>query len=34
MKNILFIGGSGQLGAKVISVFTPYHVVNIDFKPH
>jgi dihydropteridine reductase len=34
MKNVLFIGGSGQLGSKVLSLFSPYHVVNVDFRPH
>lgn len=34
MKNILCIGGSGQLGAKVVSLLSPFHVVNVDFKPH
>lgn len=34
MKNILCIGGSGQLGAKVVSHLSSYHVVNVDFKPH
>ena len=34
MKNILCIGGAGQLGTKVISTFQQHQVVNIDFKPH
>jgi dihydropteridine reductase len=34
MKNILCIGGAGQLGSKVISVFQKHKVVNVDFKPH
>lgn len=34
MKHVLFIGGSGQLGSRVLSIFSPYHVVNVDFKPH
>lgn len=34
MKNILCIGGSGQLGSKILNLFTPYNVVNVDFKPH
>lgn len=34
MKNILCIGGSGQLGSKVVSLFSPYNVVNVDLKPH
>jgi dihydropteridine reductase len=34
MKNVLFIGGSGQLGSKVLSLFYPYHVVNVDFRAH
>lgn len=34
MKNILCIGGAGQLGTKVISLFNKHHVVNVDFRPH
>lgn len=34
MKNVLFLGGSGQLGSKVLSLFSPYNVVNVDFRPH
>ena len=34
MKNILCIGGSGQLGSKVISVFGKHKVFNVDFRPH
>lgn len=34
MKNILVVGGSGQLGTRVVSLFAPYHVVNVDFTPH
>ena len=34
MKNILCIGGAGQLGSKVVSIFSKHKVVNIDFKPH
>ena len=34
MKNILCIGGSGQLGSKVVSVFSKHKVFNVDFAPH
>jgi dTDP-4-dehydrorhamnose reductase len=34
MKNILCIGGAGQLGQKVISIFSKHNVVNVDFRPH
>jgi dihydropteridine reductase len=34
MKNILCIGGAGQLGSKVISVFGKHRVINLDFKSH
>jgi aspartate-semialdehyde dehydrogenase len=34
MKNVLFIGGSGQLGSKVLSIFSQFHVVNVDFNAH
>ncbi len=34
MKNILFVGGSGQLGKKVIDAFSNYNVTNIDYSPH
>ena len=34
MKNILCIGGSGQLGQLVVSALSKYHVFNVDFKPH
>lgn len=34
MKNILCIGGSGQLGHAVVSKLAKYHVFNADFKPH
>ena len=34
MKHVLFIGGSGQLGSKVLSLFSPYHVINADYRVH
>ena len=34
MKNILCIGGSGQLGSRVISVFNKHKVFNVDFTAH
>lgn len=34
MKNILCIGGSGYLGRHIISIFSSYNVVNVDFNPH
>jgi dihydropteridine reductase len=34
MKNILCFGGCGQLGSKVLSLFSPYNVVNIDLRAH
>jgi dihydropteridine reductase len=34
MKNILCIGGAGQLGSKVISIFSKHKVVNVDFREH
>lgn len=34
MKNILCIGGSGQLGSRVVSILSQYNVVNVDLKPH
>jgi len=34
MKNILCIGGSGQLGSKILNLFKSYNVVNVDFTPH
>ena len=34
MKNILCIGGSGQLGSKVVSIFKGHNLVNVDFTPH
>ncbi|MCB0369761.1 MAG: SDR family NAD(P)-dependent oxidoreductase [Bdellovibrionales bacterium] len=34
MKNILCIGGSGQLGTKVVSIFGKHKVINVDFKAH
>lgn len=34
MKNILCIGGTGQLGYKVVSIFGKHKVVNIDFREH
>jgi dTDP-4-dehydrorhamnose reductase len=34
MKNILFIGGSGQLGSEMINSFTDYSLFNISYKPH
>jgi len=32
MRNILLIGGSGQLGRKVINKFIGNKIVNVDFK--
>lgn len=34
MKNILCIGGSGQLGSTIVSTLSKHKVVNIDFKEH
>ena len=34
MKNILCIGGAGQLGSKVISIFSKHKVFNVDFRTH
>ena len=34
MKNILCVGGSGQLGSRIINHFKAYNVVNIDYRPH
>jgi hypothetical protein len=28
------IGGSGQLGSRILSIISSFHVVNVDFKPH
>ena len=34
MKNILCIGGAGQLGSKVVSIFSKHKVINLDFRTH
>lgn len=34
MKNILCVGGSGQLGRHVLNQLAKHRLVNIDFTPH
>jgi len=34
MKNILCIGGAGQLGSKVVSIFSKHKVINLDYRIH
>ena len=34
MKNILCLGGTGQLGTRVVSVLSKHHVINVDFRAH
>lgn len=34
MKNILCLGGTGQLGTRVVSILSKHKVINVDFKLH
>ena len=34
MKNILCIGGAGQLGSKMVSIFSKHKVTNLDYRTH